>query len=93
MVNGVGFVISEDLTSGSGTRLDRSTAFVSQSFIEVKNGQRKLLTQTSEGGRRVPLSLVLARELYTSLVITVNQKKSQSCKDLTRPTPIIDILR
>ena len=38
----------------------------------------------------MPLSPVLARELYTfQLVITVNQKDVSSCKDLTRPTPII----
>ena len=55
MVNDVGFVISkEDLASGPGTRLDHSRAFVQQSFIEVKREQRKLLTQTSEGARRVP---------------------------------------
>ena len=32
MVNGVGFVISEDLTSGSGARLDQSIAFVFAEF-------------------------------------------------------------
>ena len=37
MVNGVGFVISEEehLTSGLGTRLDYTRAFVYQSFIKV----------------------------------------------------------
>ena len=56
MVNNVGFVISEeDLASmGPGIRLDHSRAFVVQSFIKVKKGQRKLLTYTSERGQRVP---------------------------------------
>ena len=52
MVKEVGFVISEeDLALGPGTRLDHSRALVKQSFIKVKKGQRKLLTQTSEGGQ------------------------------------------
>ena len=34
-------------------------------LLKYEKGQRKLLTHTSEGGRRVPPSLVLARELYT----------------------------
>ena len=40
MGNRVGFVISkeEDLTLGSGTRLDHSRAFVQQSFIKVYKG-------------------------------------------------------
>ena len=37
-----------------------------QSFIKVKKGQRKLLTQTQKGGGERPLP-VLARELYTFL--------------------------
>ena len=42
MVNDVGSVISEeeDLASGPGSRLDHSRAFVWQSFIQVKKGQR-----------------------------------------------------
>ena len=54
MVNDVGFMISkDDLASGTGTRLDHSRAFGQQNFIKVKRGQRKLLTQTSEGAWRV----------------------------------------
>ena len=41
MVNAVGFMISEDLTSGPGTRLDHSGAFVEQSFIKVLKGTEK----------------------------------------------------
>ena len=57
MVKEVGFVISEeDLALGPGTRLDHSRALVKQSFIKVKKGQRKLLTQTSEGGQSALLT-------------------------------------
>ena len=59
MVNDVGFMISEEGSAlGSGTKLDHSRAFVQQSFIKVKKGQRTLLTQTSERGWRVPPWLV-----------------------------------
>ena len=63
MVNDVGFVISEveDLASEQGTSVDHSRASVQQSFIKVKKGQRTLLIQTSDGGRRVPPSLVLEK--------------------------------
>ena len=65
MVNSVRFVISEeDLALGPGTRLDHSRAFVYQSFIKVRKGQTKLLTDIRKGWRLSP-SLVLARELYT----------------------------
>ena len=65
-MNDVRFVISkEDLASGPGTRFDHSKAFVYQTLIKVKKGQRKLLTETSEGGQRVYPLLVLARELYS----------------------------
>ena len=60
----VGFVISEDLAWGPGTRLDHSRAFVYQSFIKVKKGQRTLLTQTSEGGRRVPPPASFSKLFY-----------------------------
>ena len=61
-------ISEEDLASGPGTRLDHSKAFVWQSFIEMKKGQGELLTQTSEGGWRVPPSLALARELCTFFI-------------------------
>ena len=35
-----------------------------QSFIKVKNGQRKLLTWTSEGGRECPLASVRKGVIY-----------------------------
>ena len=55
-VDNLRFVISEeDLALGPGTGLDHSTAFVWQSFIKVKKGHRKLLTQKSVGGGVPPL--------------------------------------
>ena len=55
-------VISEKGSAlGPGTRLDHSRASVLQSFIKVKRRQTKLLTQISEGRRRVPTSLVLEK--------------------------------
>ena len=57
MVNDVRFEISkEDLASGPGLITQE---LLCSSFVKVKKGQRKLLTQTSEGGRRGPTSLVL----------------------------------
>ena len=43
-MNDVRFVISKDLASEPGTRLDHSKAFVWQSFIKVEKEQGKLLT-------------------------------------------------
>ena len=55
-MNSVGIVISEDLALGPGARVDQSRAFVKQSFIKVKKGQRKLLMSMSEAFS-VPFSL------------------------------------
>ena len=57
MVYDVRFTISQDLALGSGTRLDYSELLCGRrtekaSDIDIRRGQR------------VPLSLVLARELY-----------------------------
>ena len=55
MVNGVRFVISkEDLASGPGSRLDHTRAVVWQRFYYGEKSQRKLVTETSEVGQRVP---------------------------------------
>ena len=43
-VNGVGFVILEDLTWRPGTRLDHSRAFCSRVLLKDEKGQRKVLT-------------------------------------------------
>ena len=62
MIAYVGSAISEeDLASGQGTRLDHSELLCGRIFITIIKDQRKLLTQTSEGGWRVPPSLVLSR--------------------------------
>jgi len=66
-VNDVGFIISkEDLALAVGTSLENSELFSWQKFYYSEKGQRKLLTQASEGGQKVSLSLVLAR-LYILL--------------------------
>jgi len=52
--DGIKISKEEDLASESGTRLDHS-AFVWQKFYYSEKGQRKLLTETSEGGQRLPL--------------------------------------
>ena len=54
-------ISKEDLASGQGTRLDHAEFLCGRSFLTVKKGQRKLLTQTSEGGWRVPHLLVLEK--------------------------------
>ena len=38
-------------------------------------------------------SLVLARELYTLMLLQETKRMSHGCKDLTRPITIICILR
>ena len=48
----------------------------------MRKGQRKFLTQTSEGGKRVPTLLVLARELYRFLISYDN--KSKDCLKVVR---------
>ena len=74
MVNDVRFEISkEDLASGPGLITQE---LLCSSFVKVKKGQRKLLTQTSEEGQRVPTSLVLARELYTFLIGHYSKSRS-----------------
>ena len=47
----------------------------SRVLLKYKRRQRKLLTQTSEGGQRVPHSLVLARELYIFSIGYNNKSK------------------
>ena len=67
MVIDYGFLISkqQDLALGPETRLDHSRSFVYQSFIKVKKGQKKLLTETSEKGQRVsPFASVSKGVIY-----------------------------
>ena len=44
-------------------------------LLKYEKGQRELLTQTSEGGHRVPPSIVLAKKLYTFLIGYYNKSK------------------
>ena len=61
----------------------------SRVLLKYKKGQRKLLTQTSEGGWRVHPSLVLARESYTFLIGYYNKPKEwlKVVKILLDPLP------
>ena len=78
----------EDLASGPGTRLDHSRAFVQQSFIKVREGTEKASDiDIRRGMENAPLASVSKCYILFKLVITINQKKSQGCKDLTRPLP------
>ena len=64
MVNGVRFMISkENLTSGPETRFAHR-ALVWQKFYYSEKGQRKLLTQTSEGAESALLSSVSKGAIY-----------------------------
>ena len=78
-------ISKEGLSLGPGTRLDHSRAFVQQSFITVEKGQRKLLTQTSKGGWRMPHSVVLAGELYTFSIDYSVQFSRSVVSDSLRP--------
>ena len=57
----------------------------SRVLLKYKKGERKLLTQTSEGGWRAAPSLVLARELYTFLISYYN--KSKECLKVVKILP------
>ena len=56
-------------------------------LLKYEKGQRKLLTQTSEGGQRVPPSLVLARGLDTFLLIIAIKEFLKFVKILSDPLP------
>ena len=87
MVNDVGFVISEaeDLASGQGTSVDHSRTSVQQSFIKVKKGQRILLAQTSEGGRKLPPSRALEKGVIYFFEWFCN--KSKDCFKVVKVLP------
>ena len=55
-MNGAGFVISEgeDVPSGPGAGLITQELLCSRVLLKEEKGQKKLLTQTSEGEWRVP---------------------------------------
>ena len=64
-------------------------AFVWQRFYCSEKGQKKLLTQTSEGEQRVPPSLVLARGLYAVSIGYYSKSKEflKVVKVLADPLP------
>ena len=70
MAYSVRFMISyeEGLASGPGTGLITQELLCSRVLLKYKNGQRKLLTQTSEGGWRVPHLLVFSVQFSCSVV-------------------------
>ena len=57
------FMISKDLASGPETRLEHR-ALVWQKFYYSEKGQRKLLTQTSEGAESALLASVSKGAIY-----------------------------
>ena len=58
-------------------------------FYQSERGYRKLLAETSEGGQRLPHSLVLPRELYTFLIGYYSKSKEclKAVKILLDPLP------
>ena len=65
-MNSVRFVASrgDDFDLGPEKRLDHSELLHGRSFITVKKGQRKLLTQTSEGEQESAPIAGLIKTLY-----------------------------
>ena len=57
----------------------------SRLLLKYKKGKRELLTWTSEGGQRVPPSLVLVRELYNFLISYYN--KAKECLKVVKILP------
>ena len=94
MVNSAGFVTSEDLASGPGTRLDHLRAFVWQSFIKVRKGPEKASDRYQRGTESARLASVSKRVIYIlNGLLQLIKRMSQGCKHFTRPTPTIYILR
>ena len=55
-MNGVSLVISEDLPSRPGARLDHSRAFVQQRFIKVKRDREASETDIRRGTESAPFA-------------------------------------
>jgi len=66
-----------------------------QSFIKVRKGTEKASgIDIRRGTCSAPIAGVGKGVIYFfKLVITINQKNVSGCKDLTRPTPIIYIVK
>ena len=75
---------------GPETRLDRSELLCNKVLLKYNWEIEKASDIGIRRGQKNTPLLVLAMELYTLQRI---QRMSAGCKDLTRPTPIIYILR
>ena len=64
MVNSLGFVISKELASGPGTRLDHSELLCSRSFITVKKTKKDSDIDIRGGIESAPLASLI-KALYT----------------------------
>ena len=78
-------ISEEGLTLEPGTRLNRSRAFYGRVLLKYKNGQRKRLTQTSEGRRKVPHSLVFSKQIIYFLISYYS--KSKECLKFVKILP------
>ena len=87
MVNGVRFLISKDLVSGPG--LITQVLLCSRVLLKYEKGQRKLLTQTSEGGQRVPPLISVSKGVMYFLISYYNKSKEslKFVKILPDPLP------
>ena len=88
----LGFLASGggEFNLGPETRLDRSELLCNKVLLKYKGDRESFWHRHQKWGERVPACLVLAMELYTLQWI---QRMSEGGKGLTRPPPIIYILR
>ena len=96
-MNGVGFVISRRRFS-FGTNpvpgLAAQEPLCNRVLLKCEKGQTKLLTSTSEGGQGTLLaSLSKGARFFLNWLLQYIERMSQGCKDLTRPTATVYILR
>ena len=84
-----GFLASggEEFNPGPETRLASSDLLCNKVLLKCKGDRESYWHRHQKWVERVPACLMLAMELYTL------QSMSGGCKDLTKPTPIIYILR
>ena len=85
----------EDLASGPGTRLDGSLkSFCAAEFIKVTKGTERASDTDIRRGTESASTPSLSKGVIYFLIGYYNKSKEcQDCKDLTRPIPIIYILR
>ena len=94
-MNGVGSLISKEDDLALGPGLITQELLCSRVLSKYEKRQRKLLTPTSEEGQRVPplVSLSKGAVYFLNWLLQYIKRMSQGCKDLTRTTPTIYILR